>query len=139
MIAVTATLAIDEAELDISFVRASGPGGQNVNKVSTAVHLRFDARRSPSLPDDVATRLIRLAGARATKDGVIIISADRFRTQERNREDAVARLVALIGRAAERPKPRKATKPSKSAKAKRMDEKSKRGAVKRMRQGRGDE
>lgn len=134
-IPITNTLAIDDDELDISFVRASGPGGQNVNKVSTAVQLRFDARGSPSLPDDVATRLIRLAGSRATKDGVIVISADRFRTQERNKEDAIARLVALIARAAETPKPRKATKPSKAAKAKRVDTKTKRGAVKKLRRG----
>jgi ribosome-associated protein len=133
MIAITATLSLDDEELDIRFVRSSGPGGQNVNKVSTAAQLRFDARRSPSLPDEVATRLIRLAGARATKDGVIVINADRFRTQERNREDAIARLAALITRAAEKPKPRKATKPTKAAKQKRMDEKSKRGAVKKLR------
>lgn len=139
MIAITATLHLDDSELDIRFVRASGPGGQNVNKVSTAAQLRFDARRSPSLPDDVATRLIRLAGARATKDGVIVITADRFRTQERNREDAIARLTALIVRAAEKPKPRKVTKPTKAAKQKRMDEKSKRGAVKKLRRAGNDE
>lgn len=138
-IVVTPSLSIEDNEIDISFVRASGPGGQNVNKVSTAVQLRFDARRSPSLPDDVALRLLRLAGSRATKDGVIVISADRFRTQERNREDAIARLVDLIARAAERPKPRKATKPSKAAKAKRVDEKTKRGAVKKLRSARGDD
>lgn len=139
MIQVTPAIAIDEAELQETFVRASGPGGQNVNKVSSAVHLRFDARRSPNLPDDVAIRLIRLAGSKATREGVIVITADRFRDQARNREDARARLVALIARAAEKPKPRIATKPTRAAKEKRLGAKAKRGAVKAGRRWKGEE
>src|SRR6478736_9879416 len=107
MIRVTNSLSIDEDELQESFIRASGPGGQNVHKVSTAVQLRFDVRHSPNLPEDVRERLERLAGQRLTNDGVIIITAQRFRTQERNREDAQARLVELIRQATERPKPRR--------------------------------
>ncbi len=126
-------LFIDEAELVESFVRSSGPGGQNVNKVASAVELRFDARRSPSLPDEVATRLIKLAGSRATQDGVIVIFAQRFSSQPRNREDARERLAALIAQAQHRDKPRRATKPSKAAKAKRLDEKSRRGVIKALR------
>ncbi len=133
MIAVTADISIREAELAESFVRSSGPGGQNVNKVSTAVQLRFDARRSPSLPDPVRARVEQLAGSRLTKDGVVVISADRFRTQERNREDARERLVALIRRAAEAPKPRRATRPTAASRERRLRAKSERGAVKRMR------
>ena len=126
-------LLIDEGEIVENFVRASGPGGQNVNKVATAGELRFDARRSPSLPNDVAIKLIKLAGARATLDGVIVIFAQRFSSQPRNREDARERLAALILKAQEREKPRRATKPSKAAKAKRLDEKSRRGAIKALR------
>ena len=126
-------LLIDEAELVESFVRSSGPGGQNVNKVASAVELRFDARRSPSLPNDVAIKLIKLAGARATQDGVIVIFAQRFSSQPRNREDARERLAALIAKAQERETPRRATKPTKASKTKRLDEKSRRGAVKALR------
>ncbi len=126
-------LLIDESEIVESFVRASGPGGQNVNKVASAVELRFDARRSPSLPNDVAIKLIKLAGARATRDGVIVVFAQRFASQPRNREDARERLAALLLRAQEREKPRRATKPSKAAKTRRLDEKSRRGAVKALR------
>ena len=104
-------LLIDESEIVENFVRSSGPGGQNVNKVASAVELRFDARGSPSLPNDVAIRLIKLAGARATQDGVIVIFAQRFASQPRNREDARARLAALITKAQERPKPRRADPP----------------------------
>ena len=126
-------LDIDESEIVESFVRSSGPGGQNVNKVASAVELRFDARRSPSLPNDVATKLMKLAGSRLTQDGVIVIFAQRFASQPRNREDARERLAALIAQAQHREKPRRATKPSKAAKAKRLDEKSRRGAIKALR------
>lgn len=136
MIRVTAHISIDDDELEESFVRASGPGGQNVNKVSSAVQLRFAMAASPNLPDDVKSRLARLAGAKLTKDGVIVLTADRFRDQARNREDARARLVALIEQATHVPKPRRATKPTRAAKEKRMDTKTKRGAVKALRQRR---
>jgi ribosome-associated protein len=130
MIAVTPDIALQEEELTFSAVRASGPGGQNVNKVSSAVELRFDARRSQSLTDQVATRLIRLAGARATKEGVIVIQASRFRDQPRNKADAIDRLTALIVRAATAPKPRKATRPSRASVERRLTAKSKRGTLK---------
>jgi len=134
MIAIPPYIELDEAELEFSFIRASGPGGQNVNKVATAVQMRFDARLSPSLPNDVSTRLQKLSGSRLTNDGVIVITANRFRTQERNKADAVDRLVELIARAAQPPPPpRKKTKPSRAAKAKRVDSKVRRGAIKAMR------
>jgi len=140
MIHVTDDIALDESELQEEFVRASGPGGQNVNKVATAVQLRFDVRRSPSLPEHVRHRLIRLAGKRVTEDGVLIIDARQFRTQERNRQDARDRLVALIRRATERPKPRRKTKPTRASKERRMDGKRRRSETKRMRGGvRGEE
>ena len=126
-------LLVDESEIVESFVRASGPGGQNVNKVASAVELRFDARRSPSLPNDVAVRLIKLAGARATQDGVIVIFAQKFASQPRNRDDARARLAALIMKAQERAKPRLATRPTLAARTRRLDEKTRRGAVKALR------
>jgi ribosome-associated protein len=133
MIEVTDAIALRDDELEISFVRASGPGGQNVNKVSTAVQMRFDARRSPSLPNAVSVRLQKLAGSRLTLDGVIVISADRFRSQDRNRADAIERLVALIRQAAEPPKPRRATRPTLASKVRRLDAKGRRAGVKSAR------
>ena len=133
MIPVTDTLSLQDDELDISFIRASGPGGQNVNKVSSAVQLRFDARRSRSLPNDVSIRLQALAGSRLTLDGVIVITADSHRTQERNRADAIERLVELIAKAAYRPPVRRATKPTKASKVRRLESKAKRGDIKSSR------
>ncbi len=133
MIPVTPTIRLDEREIAESFIRASGPGGQNVNKVATAVQLRFDARRSPSLPEAVRQRLQRLAGARLTQDGVIVITAQRFRTQEANRRDALDRLVALIARAAEPPVPRKPTKPTRASRRRRLEAKARRSGTKALR------
>ncbi len=133
MIQVTDSLAIDEGELAEAFIKASGPGGQNVNKVSTAVQLRFDIRRSPSLPEAVKARLEKLAGARLTQDGVIVIQAQRFRTLERNRRDARDRLVALIAKAAVAPKPRRPTRPTAAAKERRLSTKTKRSLTKSRR------
>ena len=133
MIRITPTIAIDEAEIEESFVRSSGPGGQNVNKLSTAVQLRFDVRRSPSLPNDVAIRLIRLAGKRMTKDGVLVLVAQRHRTQERNRADAIERLADLIREAAVRPTPRRPTKPTAASKQRRIEHKKRRSGVKALR------
>jgi ribosome-associated protein len=133
MIAITNILALDEREVSETFIRASGPGGQNVNKVASAAQLRFDVGASPSLPEPVKTRLLRLAGKRATQDGVIVITAQRFRSQERNREDARARLVALIRRAAEPPKPRRRTRPSAAQREARLAAKAQRSTVKSRR------
>ena len=133
MIRVTDAINLDESELEESFVRSSGPGGQNVNKLSTAVQLRFDVRRSPSLPNDVAIRLMKIAGSRMTKDGVLVLIAQQHRTQERNRADARERLIGMIQEAAVRPTPRRATKPSKSQKRERLEGKKRRSSVKEMR------
>ena len=134
MIQITPAIAIGDSEVEYDFVRASGPGGQNVNKVSTAVQLRFDVANSASLPDDVRQRLIRLAGKRVTKDGVLVIDARRYRTQERNQQDALERFIALVRRAAQKPKIRHKTKPSPESKQRRLEEKRRRGETKRRRQ-----
>ena len=133
MIEIPPDVSLDEDELEFSFIRASGPGGQNVNKVSSAVQMRFDARTSRSLSNGVSIRLQKLAGSRLTSGGVIVITAARFRTQEMNRKDAIERLVALIAKAAVEPVKRRATKPSKAAKEKRLEGKARRSGVKAMR------
>jgi ribosome-associated protein len=133
MIEITSSLQIDERELQIDFVRASGPGGQNVNKVATAVQLRFDVMGS-SLAEEVKRRLIRLAGNRVTSEGVLLIEAKRFRTQEQNREDGIRRFVDLVRKALIQPKSRKKTKPTAASKEVRMKEKKRRGEIKKMRQ-----
>ena len=134
LIPVTRSIALDERELQEDFLRSSGPGGQNVNKVETAVQLRFDARRSPSLPDDVRARLEKLAGHRLTQDGVVIITAQQHRTRERNRVDALERLLELIREAARPPPPkRRATKPTLGSKVRRLEGKTRRAEVKKGR------
>lgn len=136
MIRVTRDITLDEKDLDIAFVRASGPGGQNVNKLSTAAQLRFDVSRIALAPD-VLTRLNALAGQRMTKEGVIVIHAQRFRTQERNRADAIDRLLDLLREASIRPKPRRATRPTLGSKVRRLEGKKRRGDVKARRNTRG--
>jgi len=133
MIRVNAEIELDEREIQEDFVRASGPGGQNVNKVSTAVQLRFDVARSPSLPDPVRARLVTLAGRRLTQDGVLIIEAERFRSQRRNRDDALERLIELIREACEVDKPRRPTRPTLASKKRRLDSKQRRGETKKLR------
>ena len=136
MIRVTPHISIDEREIEESFVRASGPGGQNVNKLATAVQLLFDVRASPSLPHAVRERLERLAGARLTGDGVLVITAQRYRTQGRNRQDALERLIDLIRQAAVEPRPRRPTKPSKAARERRVEAKKHRSGLKHLRRSR---
>src|SRR5712691_294721 len=133
MIAITDTLALDEAELSESFIRASGPGGQNVNKVASAVQLRFDVLQSASLPQAVRERLERLGGRRVSQDGILVITAQRFRSQERNRADALDRLIALILRAATPPRPRRVTRPSAAARRRRLADKAQRARLKQQR------
>jgi ribosome-associated protein len=133
LIQITHNIAIDEREIKEEFIRSSGPGGQNVNKVATAVKLRFDVVKSPTLPEDVRERLLRLAGRKITEEGVLVIDARRFRTQERNRQDALKRLVALIEEAGRRPKSRKKTRPTAASKRRRLVKKHQRSEIKRMR------
>ena len=133
MIRVTPSISIDESEIREDFIRSSGPGGQNVNRVATAVQLRFNVVRSRSLPDQVRKRLIRLAGKRMTEEGDLVINARRYRTQERNRRDAMERLLALIRKAAVKPKPRHETRPTASSKRRRLEEKRHHAEIKRMR------
>jgi ribosome-associated protein len=133
MIRITRDIVIRETELKLHFIRSSGPGGQNVNKVATAVQLRFDAAGSPSLPEDVRRRLVRIAGKRMSREGVLLIGASRFRTQERNRRDAVERLVQLVRKAAEKPKRRIKTRPTSGSKERRLQGKRERSEIKLLR------
>ncbi len=133
MIEISPTLKIDERELTFDYIRAAGPGGQNVNKVATAAQLRFDIWRNDSLPIDVKTRLVKLAGKRVTSEGILIIEARRFRTQEQNRADAIERFVALVRKSLEAPKLRKKTRPTARSRQKRLQSKKKRSEVKRVR------
>jgi ribosome-associated protein len=132
-IQITDTISVDENEITYDFVQASGPGGQNVNKVATAVQLRFDVRASPSLPPDVRERLEQLAGSRLTQDGILVLQAQRFRSQERNRRDALDRLIGLIGQAAQSPRRRRKTKPTAASRRRRLEDKRHRAQVKRWR------
>lgn len=133
MIEITPSLSIDENEIQLDFIRSSGPGGQNVNKVASGVQLRFNVDASTTLPDEVKQRLHSIARNRITEDGVLIIEAKRYRTQEQNREDALARLVALLFQATQKPKPRRKTRPTLASQAERIEDKKRRGAIKRAR------
>ncbi len=133
MIQITPDLAIDESEIQQEFVRASGPGGQHVNRVATAVQLRFDVANSPSLPDDVRARLVQLAGKRVTKEGVLLVESQRFRTQEQNRQDALERLIELIRQATKKPKHRRKTRPTRASKERRLEKKRRQSEKKRLR------
>lgn len=133
MISITPSISLDESEIQLDFIRAAGPGGQNVNKVSTAVQLHFDIQHSPSLPDEVKGRLVKLAGSAVTGEGVLVLTARRFRTQEQNRLEAVRRLTVLIQKAAEQPKKRKPTRPGAAATGARLRDKMRRGEIKRTR------
>ena len=134
MIQITDSITIDDNEIVEEFVRSSGPGGQNVNRVATAVQLRFDIVNSASLSEDVRRRLMRLGGSRVTREGILVIDARRFRTQEQNRRDARERLIGLVRKAAEKPKPRRKTKPTAASKRKRIEEKRRRSRIKQRRQ-----
>jgi ribosome-associated protein len=139
MIPITRTIFLDERELEESFVRGSGPGGQNVNKVSTAVELRWNVAQSPALPEPVRARLMKLAGRRLTLDGVLIIQADQFRSQDRNRADALDRLIQLVREAAVAPIPRRPTRPTLGSKKRRLESKGKRGDLKKLRSNKSDD
>ena len=139
MVEITPSLTIDESEIQIEFIHASGPGGQNVNKVSSAAQLRWNVRATAALGDEAKARLTKLAGNRMTGDGILIIEAKRYRTQEQNRLDAIARLVTLVQQALVEPKLRRKTRPSRTSSAARVDEKKRRGGVKRIRQYKADE
>lgn len=138
MIRVNHRVSLDDSELEENFIRASGPGGQHVNKTESAVQLRFDVRNSPNIPDDIKSRLIRLAGSRMTLDGVLILVGDSYRSQMRNREDVRERLIDLIRDATVVPKTRRATKPTYGSKQRRLEEKSQRSQTKKMRSSPGD-
>jgi ribosome-associated protein len=139
MLRIAPGIDLDERELEFSFIRASGPGGQNVNKVATAVRLRFDLRHSPSLPGDVRARAERLAGRRVTEEGILIIAAQRHRTQERNRAEALEKLLDVLRRAAVPPVPRRPTKPTAASRRRRHETKRRRGAIKTLRQRRPEQ
>jgi ribosome-associated protein len=139
MLRINDHISIDENEIQESFIRSSGPGGQNVNKLATAVQLRFDVRHSPSLSHEVRARLERLAGRRLTRDGVLVITAQRYRTQERNRDDALTRLIELIRAAAVRPTPRRPTRPTLGSKVRRLEGKKRRGSIKALRGAKPEE